>query len=376
MTKQSSPVKPGQELQFAKRLKAAGQWPPYTPLRASQSTEHKLGEEPPHPATPFLFVPAWPGDVGQRPVPAFKGTAWISSPAILLLNEQDATFEIAPRLGVKYRIFVMIGNTGNAPVVNGFAEFFLDSPPLERFGGSGYRYTKTPLLPRVRLGTTPFPIGSRSWSWALSPPWTPTKDWDMAACVIAQVFDPINDGPPGGLKSWDERKVGVRVLAQNIAGTWEGDEKSENGAVVSRIHVKLTQNWTLHEVPGGVLAIEWAMQPTVPSWVDSGLSSYLTVSQYMLSDATYEIVDDKTGESRIVHFGSAPSNTLYMRAQKRDTQVSHALLSLIAPGASPPIPDIALLKLLPQQVSSTWSARRKADAELVFQALAAWGIAG
>jgi hypothetical protein len=268
----------------------------------------------------------------------------------------------------------MIGNSGNAPALNGFAEFFLDSPPIEASGGGGYRYTKTPLMPRVRLAVAPFSVGSRSWSWALSGIWTPKNDWDLAACVIARVFDPINDGPPSALKSWEERKVGFRVLVQNITGTWQGEEKSEKEEVLGRIVVTLKQNWTFRAVAGGVSPLDWEMSPFVPSWILSGLSSFLTSNELMLSDATCEIKDNKTGEFRIVHFGRSTGKTLYMRAQKRDAQVSHALLSLSSPGTSPPGPDLTLLKSLPRQVSPTWSARRKADAQLVFRALAALGI--
>src|SRR5436190_4424844 len=72
------------------------------------------------PATPFLFIPVSGADDGRRPA---VGPAWIASPSIFLLNE-NAEIEHCPRVGVAYRILVVVGNSGNAPVLNGFAEYY------------------------------------------------------------------------------------------------------------------------------------------------------------------------------------------------------------------------------------------------------------
>jgi hypothetical protein len=202
----------------------------------------------------------------------------------------------------------------------------------------------------------------------------------MGACVIARVFDPIGDGPPAELKSWDERKVSFKTLEQNISGTWEGEEISETGEALGKINVKLTQEWT-SDLTSDDFVPKWKMSPLVPPHL---LKDYL-ISQdvlvmVMLTDATCKLTITPLAE---VHFGRSTGETLQMRVLSVGTQTSHALLKRVG-STSPTAPDLAngkdyaetraLLRLLPRQVSPTWSARRKTDAELVFHALAALGI--
>jgi len=235
-------------------------------------------------------------------------------------------------------------------------------------------YLKTPLMPRHRVGAAPFSVGSRGWGWALSPCWIPSNDWDMGACIIAEVFDPLSDGPPAQLKSWEERKVGCKVLEQDVGGTWSGEEISEGGEALGTLTVELVPEWKHYQTPDGASVPTCNFSPIGIPLIIYGtlgpatLDMSLTAFRPMVGGATFQILHDVT-DIWTVSFSRSTGRTLYMRTQRGNTQMSHAVLSLKSPGVPLPPPDVALLKRLPRQVSPTWSPRRKADAELVFHAL-------
>lgn len=360
-----SRIPPGADLEFTRRLKLAGEWPPYVPWQQYHSSDRQ--------ASPFLFVPTSSQDLGLRPT---TGTAWVRSPGIFFLDDQGM-IEFAPQCGATYRILVLIGNSGNVPVLNGLAEFYSDFPPVPTLlTADGSCYIKTPLLRKFRVGVAPFSVGSRDLSWSLSPPWTP-HNWDLGECIIVQVYDPINDRASPELKSWEDRQVGFRVLTENVAGTWSGQEIGNDGGVLGEVTLRLTINWALDDMSRGVLPPLCEIDPIqFPHIPGRDIAINVTKHCYMLYGVAsfLMVASDNSDNCWSVHIENRTVKSVTMRTQKGSTQISHAVLALRTPERPPPLPDLKLLSRVRRQVLSTWSPQKRADAKLVFHAIAAQGI--
>ena len=69
------------------------------------------------------------------------------------------------------------------------------------------------------------------------------------------MFDPFTDPPvliQQGLadstftfRSWEDRKTALRQPYFDVAGTWSGEEVTENGEILGSISVKILPNWSV-----------------------------------------------------------------------------------------------------------------------------------
>jgi hypothetical protein len=205
-------VKPGEMLGYAQRLKKTGQWPPKIGSRPSSDKT---------PATPFIVIPVQPNDAGVRPI---VGTSWINSPAIRLLNTATRQIEDRPRIGTTYKVVVDIENRGAAPVLGGFAEFYVGDPIWIDNALGFHVGNPEPDKPKW-LGVTPFSLGINKGQLLESQKtWTPTTEFDLNRALFVRAFDPLGDKLTTEWDSWADRHVARRDLAPDFSGTWSGTE--------------------------------------------------------------------------------------------------------------------------------------------------------
>jgi hypothetical protein len=210
-------VKPGQLLGYAQQLKARNLWPPQ-----QVRTSHPTGDR--RPATGYILLPAKSGDQGARPI---ADTSWINSPALRLLNTATHKLEDNPRLGASYRVVATVENLGQAPVLGGFAEFYVGDPiwidNVKLHFNAGNPGPKPGWL-----GVSPFSLAIGGTQTVQSQrAWTPRVDTDLNSALLVQAYDPVGDRITAEWDSWSDRHVARRDLAPNFAGTWKGTETND-----------------------------------------------------------------------------------------------------------------------------------------------------
>jgi hypothetical protein len=225
-------VKPGELLGYARLLKEKGLWPP-----------KRATNPPPNPdlrhATAFIVVPAQKvGDQGVRPV---QDTSWRYSPSLHLVNIHTNQPEENPRKGATYRIVAWISNLGDAPVLGGFAEFYV-ADPLWIEDALGFAVGIAEAAKPKWLGVTPFSLGINEAQHVQSQKtWMPTTDFDLTRALVVRAFDPLGDKLTSDWDSWNDRHIARRNLAPNFDGVWSGNEISSatNSAIgIIKIHVE------------------------------------------------------------------------------------------------------------------------------------------
>jgi hypothetical protein len=175
-------VKPGEMLAFARELKQRGAWPPTRPI-PQPSRDRR-------PATGFVVVPALAGDKGARPL---TDTAWLNGAALRLINIATHRTEDHPRKGQTYRIAAAIENHGDAPVLGGFAEFFV-ADPIWLDNALGFHAGNPENARPAWLGVTPFSIGIGKAQIVQSrKTWTPATDMDLGRALVVRAYDPLAD---------------------------------------------------------------------------------------------------------------------------------------------------------------------------------------
>lgn len=245
-------VGPGEDLPYKTRLEEQGQWPPGTKTRPPEGDERR-------PSTPYLCIPTKQDDVGDR---ENADASWIENGSLMLVGP-DWNIEVAPRLGVDYRILAFVRNLGDAPALSAYVEFRVVAPPSLPSGAMGH----DPLFEGIYMGVAALPIGSRETSWALSPrTWTPSDGhFDLGLCLAAKVVEPsrpVSDD----WSAWSDRHVGLRNLAPDMSGTWAGIEMPEAregsadpAAVIGEIRLSLEVVWPLetHDGPDPAGTVVW-----------------------------------------------------------------------------------------------------------------------
>jgi hypothetical protein len=332
-------------------------------------------------ATPFLFVPLNSVDRGNSP-----RVKWLENPSVLFLSEKGI-LEFAPSCGISYRMVVLVGNSGNSPSWNTFAEFCLGVMPGSQSDGFG----RAVLPSTYPLGVSAFSVDSypnnQGIGWAISPKsWTPRNSFDLGLCAGVRVLDPIHDSGPVEKKGWQDRHVGSRLLGANYTGVWSGDEvkgtpTNPTGEVFGKVTVKLYRGWTLREWPDGIISnfegnlIVHAL-PSRRTRINFPIKSVLRGStgsdQLMIEftpqpDHSHEL---PTLWSFVFSFADS-SGRLLLEIKSHGQPDSFAWLSLTSPQPTPPAPDAVLLRRVRRAASSTWSPRRKADEDLLLNAIAA-----
>jgi hypothetical protein len=219
-------VKPGEQLDFARALKEKNLWPPRD-KRPKPNPDKRA-------VTAFIVMPARNADVGDRPI---ADTSWLNSAALRLRNENSPgtedppQFEDNPRKGQSYRIFAKIENLGAAPLLGGFAEFYVADPIwLDKQLGFlvGSPENATPKW----LGVSPFSLGIGGNQWVQSRRvWAPTTDYDLMRALVVRAFDPLADRMTSQWDSWNDRHVARRDLAPNFAGRWTGYDRPDRSRV-------------------------------------------------------------------------------------------------------------------------------------------------
>jgi hypothetical protein len=208
-------VKPGEMLGYAQRLKKEGLWPP----RPGAPPPGKPGDV--RPATAYIVIPAQDGDQGNRPI---ADTSWIDNPSIKLLNTATQQIEDHPRMSATYNVVAAIRNLGDAPVLGGFAEFYVGDPIWIDNALGIHVGNPEPNKPKW-LGVTPFSLGIRGRQIVKSQKtWTPAADFDLSRALFVRAFDPFADKVTAEWDSWTDRHVARRDLAPDFSGTWEGTE--------------------------------------------------------------------------------------------------------------------------------------------------------
>jgi hypothetical protein len=227
-------VKPGEMLGYAQRLKKEGYWPP-RPGTRPPGKPHDV-----RPATAYIVIPAQDGDQGNRPI---ADTSWIDSPALKLLNTATQQIEDHPRMGATYNVVAAIKNLGDAPVLGGFAEFYVGDPIWIDHALGFHGGTPEPHKPKW-LGVTPFSLGINASQIVKSQKtWTPMTDFDLTRALFVRAFDPLADRLGTEWDSWTDRHVARRNLAPDFSGTWTG---TEFWRPVLRRHLQPVGTFTIH----------------------------------------------------------------------------------------------------------------------------------
>jgi hypothetical protein len=195
---------PGQPLGFVELLRQSGLWPP--PV-----------DRPRHPGptvTPFLVVPAGPGDSGTHPADRA-----VFSLAIEIIDSRSGSAVVNPVTGVTYTLHCRVNNLGGAAAYGGLTEFYVAQPT--DFDNAAATPGAT-LPAKGYAGFVVMPGGSISV--ACPNPWTPTTNLESAGSILVQAYDPFTDTLIAPFNARTDRHIGRRDLRHDFSGTWDGFE--------------------------------------------------------------------------------------------------------------------------------------------------------
>jgi hypothetical protein len=185
-------VKPGEQLNYTKRLKERGLWP---------ARLHKPDDNGNHRekvTTPFIVIPATPADMGLRPLP--NSTAFHSKG--IWLQDMMGAVVTTPVVGGKYIIKCRIRNNGAVPAYGGLADFFVNKPSA--FAAAAGTTTSLPAL-----GHTGFFIKQGEEKVISCPkPWQPASAAELTHAIVVHAFDPFTDNITKRYDAKNDRHVG------------------------------------------------------------------------------------------------------------------------------------------------------------------------
>ncbi len=185
-------VKPGEQLNYARRLKERGLWPPRL---------HKQDDNGNHRekvTTPFLVIPATPPDIGLRPLP--NSTAFHSKG--IWLEDMAGIVVTTPVVGGKYIIKCRIRNNGAVPSYGGLADFFVNKP-------SAFVAAAGTTVSLPALGHTGFFIKQGEEKIIPCPkPWQPGSAEELTHAIVVHAFDPFTDNITLRYDAKNDRHVG------------------------------------------------------------------------------------------------------------------------------------------------------------------------
>jgi hypothetical protein len=251
-------VKPGEPLRFAEKLKKDGLWPK---KRGKQSSPTHGDRKRPV-VTPFLYVPAMPGDMGVfRPLPNHQE---LFSQGIQLIDTSSGMPVLQVKKGGTYRLRCEVINRGSTGAYAGLCNFYI--VPKTAIDAAVLGGTTLPIF--ALTGFMLMPNSAK----AVDCPklWSPITDDEAQYSVLAQVFDPFGDNIVQRYNAQVDRHVGRRDHIPDFSGIWDGMESANQIHLVpTRIRISITQNFLqvnvsiFGEMGGGII-------PSTPQDVGSG----------------------------------------------------------------------------------------------------------
>lgn len=199
-------VKPGESLGYVVALKQRDNWPPKWQGYTARDREHT--------ATPYLVVPATPGDIGIRPLPTNE--ALFNNGIEIVDNGGNVVSEPVP--GNTYQLRCWANNLGAKDACGGMAEFYIGeamkfdalaaSPgsTMPIFGFTGF--TAQPGVIRITCPKL----------------WTPADAKEATSSIVVAVYDPFIDRVISPFNAISDRHIGRRDFIPDFSGIWNGIE--------------------------------------------------------------------------------------------------------------------------------------------------------
>jgi len=199
-------VKPGEPLGFVERLRKRGMWP----LPVGRHSQH-----PRKVVTPFLIVPAFPGDTGgPRQLGAQQPLHFTAVEIVDSNGHPTAT----PAIGQAYILRCHVNNRGSAAAYGGIAEFYVAQPS---------DFDQAATIPGARMpakGYTGFVVMADA-SVIITCPnrWMPATGLELTSSVLVHAYDPFIDPLRLPFDARQDRHVG-RLDLSDFRGNWQGIE--------------------------------------------------------------------------------------------------------------------------------------------------------
>jgi hypothetical protein len=255
-------VKPGEPLGYVDRLKGQNNWPP------------KRRQIDGNTVTPFLVVPAFPGDVGTRPLPAnqafFNGNVEVV--------DENGNVVIAPTVGSTYTLRCRAFNFGAAAAYGGIAEFYIGNAAdfdaraaspgttMPIFGLAGF--VVTPGIPAII--TCPNK-------------WTPASMTEAQSTVVVEVYDAFIDRLTNTFDAIKDRHVARRDFTPDFSGTWSGVEILDVGGPSTQFSITMVITQSKFDVKISISAPQVGTVLSPPQPVSATISNgqvQLTVQEF------------------------------------------------------------------------------------------------
>jgi hypothetical protein len=217
-------VPAGEPLGFARELKAKGRRPP--PRRGKPDRKGPT-------ATPFLVVPAVPGDGGARPIP---GTSALHSAGLQILDG-TGTAVARPVPGQPYTLRATVSNLGPAAAYAVLVDFYLGDPAAFDAAAAA---PGTALPTQGRTGLMLLP--GRTTTIDSPHQWTPANASDAARSAVVHAYDLIADHLTQPFDARSDRHVGRRDVIPDFAGVWDGTFTADSRPEHYLIRVVIAQH--------------------------------------------------------------------------------------------------------------------------------------
>jgi hypothetical protein len=244
-------VKPGQPLGYVDKLKGRGLWPPKRVRKRGKNGDDGQHEKGPT-TTPYLVVPAVPGDPGVRPI---SGQQALYNRSVQIIDGFGNPV-LSPVSGSTYRLRCRVTNRGGAGAYGGIIEFYV-APPATLDNAA-----TTPGATLPAKGYAGF-VAAPGATVVVDCPhtWTPTAAGEATNTVEVQAYDAFVDQVTHRFDARRDRHVGRRDHIPDFSGVWEGMESGNTiHGTPTRIRIVVTQDYLnvsagfYEEVGGGIPA--------------------------------------------------------------------------------------------------------------------------
>lgn len=242
-------VKPGQPLGYVNRLKEIDNWPP------------KSGEYNPAllTTTPFLVVPAYPGDSGTRPI--LLGQAFHNFSIEIMDHEGNRIY--VPTQNRTYFIRCRAVNLGAAAAYGAMAQFYVtDAAALDR--KAAIPTSTLPLLGITGFSTPP----GASVTIQCPKSWTPATQAEAQSTILVQIYDAFTDNILRPFDALYDRHVARRDLTPTWTCTFFGNQDL-SGAVATIGVSSLDFDWGGKSPYPGISPNRWSMRCTSAQYFPS-----------------------------------------------------------------------------------------------------------
>jgi hypothetical protein len=206
-------VPPGAELGYAARLRARGHWPPGRTGRDGRG---------PITATPYLVVPAVPGDDGTRPLSAHHA---LDTQGVEIVDAAGTVVQGRPMAGQTYTLRCRVANLGVASAYGGIVEFYLVQPAvlLQVAGIAGATLPVKGYAGFVAMAGQTVMV-------ACPNEWTPADEAETTNSVVVHAYDAFMDRLTTRFDARADRHVARRDCVPVFAGVWTGVAHATAGA--------------------------------------------------------------------------------------------------------------------------------------------------